>query len=324
MRENRPRVVLGTMTIGGQMNEKDGEAFIRRFLDSGHNELDTAFIYQAGRTEEILGRILKGVDRGRFRVATKAHPRAEGNLKKESVIRQLDTSLTRLGVDRVDLFYLHMPDPKTDFADTLDGLEKLHGQNKFVEWGLSNYAAWEVVHIRHLCGERNLPVPAVYQGMYNPITRSVEDPELLPCAQALGFRFYAYNPMAGGFLSGKHKSFEQIPDAGRFSGNPQYQERYWKKSSFEALERLRRACNEEGIPMAAAALRWMMHHSRLTAKDGVIIGASRMAHLEANLQACAAPELPETVVAGFTEAWEITRSSCPAYARYFGREIPAL
>ena len=318
-----PRVILGTMTIGGQMDENEGRAFVLRFLDSGHTELDTAFIYQSGRTEEMLGRILKDVDRGEFQVATKAHPRADGNLKKETVIKQLDTSLNRLGLDYVDLFYLHMPDPKTDINDTLDGLAHLYEQQKFHELGLSNYAAWEVVNIRNLCAERRLPAPSVYQGLYNPITRLVEGPELLPCTHALNLRFYAYNPMAGGFLSGKHVTFDQVPSDGRFGDNPQYQARYWKESNFSAIGAIRAACEKEGIPMAAAALRWMMHHSQLNADDGVIIGASRMEHLEANLKSCDEPDLPENVVESFMEAWKITRLDCPPYARYFGSEIPA-
>ena len=130
---------------------------------------------------------------------------------------QLETSLKRLQLDKVKLFYLHAPDTATPLVDTLTGVKKLHEEGKFEELGLSNYPAWEVAHVYHLCDKMGMVKPTVYQGMYNGITRQVEM-ELFPCLRRLGMRFLAYNPLAGGLLTGKHR-FDADPDQGRFKGN---------------------------------------------------------------------------------------------------------
>jgi len=311
-----PRVVLGTMTFGGQVDEKSADRILGLFLDAGHRELDTAFSYCEGRTEEILGRILTPERRARTVVATKANPWSPAGLKPERVIEQVETSLRRLRTEAVDILYLHAPDLKTPIEQTLEACFTLHRQGKFRELGLSNYAAWQVADIGRLCERRGWMLPLVYQGMYNLATRDVER-ELFPCVRAFGLRFYAYNPLAGGLLAGKYADPEKAPESGRFHNNEMYQNRYWKKPYFEALERLRAACREAGVSMAEAAHRWLTHHSRMAgrARDAVIVGVSSAEHLEANLADCAAGPLPEPVEKACDETWQIARPDCPQYFR---------
>ena len=121
--ESPPKCILGTMTFGKQVDEATADQMLGLFLDTGHNELDTAYIYADGVTEEILGRILSPERWQQIYLATKANPWEEGGLQPESVRSQLETSLQRLKTDSVDLFYLHSPDLKTPIESTLEACQ---------------------------------------------------------------------------------------------------------------------------------------------------------------------------------------------------------
>jgi len=311
-----PGVVLGTMTFGQQVEEAAAAEMVEGFFARGGVELDTAYVYSEGRSEEILGRLLKGRARDSYRVATKAAPQVTGRLDAESVTMQLETSLKRMQLESVDLFYLHLPDLDTPIEKTLDACAGLHRRGLFEALGLSNYAAWQVADIVHTCRREGWPVPAVYQGMYNAITRDVER-ELFPCLRALGLSFYAYNPLAGGVLSGRYEWRAIAPDEGRFREYGFYVDRYWKESYVTAAAEVARACEGRGIAEAAAALRWLARDSMLKASagDAVIIGASKLDHAEENQVACGAAPVPECVSAAFDNAWEAARADCPKYFR---------
>nr|XP_035163858.1 aflatoxin B1 aldehyde reductase member 2 isoform X2 [Callithrix jacchus] len=223
-RASPPRVatVLGTMEMGRRMDPPASAAAVRAFLERGHAELDTAFMYSDGQSETILGGLGLGLGGGdcRVKIATKANPWDGKSLKPDSVRSQLEMSLKRLQCPRVDLFYLHAPDHGTPVEETLRACHQLHQEGKFVELGLSNYAAWEVAEICTLCRSNGWILPTVYQGMYNATTRQVET-ELFPCLRHFGLRFYAYNPLAGGLLTGKYKYEDKDgkQPVGRFFGN---------------------------------------------------------------------------------------------------------
>uniref|UniRef100_A0A3Q2WZ53 Aflatoxin B1 aldehyde reductase member 4-like n=1 Tax=Haplochromis burtoni TaxID=8153 RepID=A0A3Q2WZ53_HAPBU len=188
-----PVSLLGTMGFGGRADAEQSLEMVKAFLDRGHNQVDTAFMYVDGKSETIIGgmNLPKTVS-----IATKANPWDGKTLKPESVRSQLETSLQRLRTDCVDLFYLHAPDHQNPIEDTLRACNDLHKEGKFKELGLSNYVSWEVAEIVCICRHNNWIVPTVYQGMYNATTRQVET-ELLPCLRYYGMRFYAYNPLAG-------------------------------------------------------------------------------------------------------------------------------
>ena len=309
-----PGLILGTMTIGTQVDEGAADRMIGLFLEAGYREIDTARLYGKGATEELLGRVLTGGRRQQLFLATKANPWTEGGLSPASVRGQLEASLRALQTDAVDLFYLHAPDSKTPIETTLAACQELYREGKFRELGLSNFAAWQVADIWHLCQDHNWVRPTVYQGRYNAITRDVE-PELFPALRALGLRFCAFNPLAAGLLTGKHLAREQHPVAGRFAILTTYLDRYWKKSYFDAVDRLRSLCAENQLAMADSALRWGLFHSQLSAlrRDGVIVGASSPEQLTTNLQSARRPHLPEKILSAYDQAWELTRSDCPRY-----------
>ncbi|XP_071350601.1 aflatoxin B1 aldehyde reductase member 3 [Trachinotus anak] len=318
----RPVTLLGTMAFGGRADAEQSLEMVQAFLGRGHKQLDTAFMYVDGKSETVIGgmNLPKTVS-----IATKANPWDGKTLKPESVRSQLETSLQRLRTDCVDLFYLHAPDHQNPIQDTLRACNELHKEGKFKEFGLSNYASWEVAEIVCICRHNNWIAPTVYQGMYNATTRQVET-ELLPCLRNYGMRFYAYNPLAGGLLTGKYhyEDKEGSQPAGRFFGNSwaaAYRDRYWKESHFHAIEVVLKALEmvygSEKPTLTSAAMRWMYHHSQLKGDlgDGVLIGMSSMEQLQQNLTAAEEGPLDERVVTAFSEAWNLVAHECPNYFR---------
>jgi aflatoxin B1 aldehyde reductase len=312
---NVPRVIFGTMNFGRQLDEAAADRMLGLFLDLGYEEIDTAHNYADGQAEEILGRILTPERRSKVYLATKVNPFDGGNLRPESIAKQLEASLRRLRTDSVDLLYLHAPDLKTPIEVTLEACGRLFKEGKFRALGLSNYASWQVADSWHLCRQEGWVAPSVYQGMYNAITRDVER-ELFPAIRNFGIRFYAYNPLAGGLLTGRYMQISEEPKDGRFKLQRIYVERYWKKSYFEALEMIRNASAEAGLSMARAALLWILQGSSLNSRgrDGVILAASSLEQWETNLESLSG-ELPAKVAEAIDRAWERTRPECPQYFR---------
>ena len=310
------KAILGTMTFGDQVDEKTAEKMLNLFVERGGVEVDTAFKYAEGRTEEILGKIITPSLRQKVLIATKANPQSEAGFKPEGVMKQVEISLKRMNCDYADLLYLHFPDLGIPIETTLEACQKLYEQGKIKTLGLSNYAAWQVVDIRHICKNKSWVKPVVYQGMYNALTRDV-DRELMPALRSTGMSFYAYNPLAGGLLTGKHIPKEAPSQNTRFTVMPFYQDRYWKDTYFQSIDAAKKACEKEGLPMTEGALRWLKHHSMLDGgqNDGIIIGASKMEQLEMNLSIVfEGGPLPQSVVDTFDEAWE---AACPVCPRYF-------
>ena len=309
------KAILGSMTFGEQADRDTAASMLKMFVGAGYDEVDTAHTYVDGKTEALLGELIDDQQRQSIRIATKVNPWNDDGLKPAQVHQQFEQSLERLQTDAVDLLYLHAPDLDTPIADTLRACHELHQQGRFREFGLSNYASWQVAEIAELCRHHGWMPPTVYQGLYNALTRGVE-PELFPCLRNYGIRFYAYNPLAGGLLSGKYTSIDALPEDGRFGIRTNYRERYWKQDYFSVLEAFSAACADAGIEPAAAALRWLAHHSQLDATkgDGVILGASRIEQLEENLAAMEQPPLDDAIVEVLDRGWEVTR---PDSFRYF-------
>ncbi|KAF6738784.1 Aflatoxin B1 aldehyde reductase member 2 [Oryzias melastigma] len=281
--EVKPVTVLGTMAFGGRADAEQSREMVKTFLGRGHKHLDTAFMYMDGKSEAIIGdmELPKAVS-----IATKANPWDGKTLKAESVRSQLETSLQRLRSSCVDLFYLHAPDHQNPIQDTLRACNELHKEGKFKELGLSNYASWEVAEIVCICRHNNWVVPTVYQ-------------------------FYAYNPLAGGLLTGKYhyEDKDGSQPAGRFFGNSwaaAYRDRLW-----------RRQYGSEKPSLTSAAIRWMYHHSQLKGDlgDGVILGMSSIEQLKQNLDAAEEGPLDQRVVDAFKDAWNLVAHECPNYFR---------
>jgi aflatoxin B1 aldehyde reductase len=310
----RPIVALGAMTFGGQTSAADAGRMLGMFLDAGHNWVDTAYMYTGGKSERILGRLLRGARREKVYLATKAHPSAAAEntkgLTPAAIRSQLETSLKRLKMDYVDLLYLHAPDNSTPLEVTLAACEELRSEGKLCEVGLSNYASWQVTEAVSICHQNGWEPPTVYQGMYNAITRLIEE-ECLPACRHFGVKFLAYNPLAGGLLTAKYETVTDLPSAGRFA-NEIYQKRFWKTAYFEAIETAKQVSDRAGVPLADAAIRWLMRHSMT---DGILLGASKIKHLEQNLNACNTKRLSPSLIRALDKAWEIAKPACQRYFR---------
>ena len=181
------KIVLGTMNFGPQLDLEASRTMVNAFLATGGRELDTAYVYNDGTTENYLGEILPGLNPSDYEVATKVHPRITGKLDRETIMMEFTESLRRMKRDRVDLLYFHFPDGKTPIDEALETIAELHRQGKIKELGLSNYPAWQVIDIAYKCDRIGCPRPTVYQGMYNALCRNVE-PELFPAIRSLGMR----------------------------------------------------------------------------------------------------------------------------------------
>lgn len=297
----------------------------QRFLASGCTQIDTARIYSGGDTEPMLGRVLKddSLAGSAIVLGTKAHPSQPGGLSAEGIRSQLDASLKALEVNKIDVFYLHQPDPEHDLRESLECVQDLIKEGKFAKYGLSNYSALELERCCAMCVEHGWSLPSFFQGLYNPLNRLAED-ELLPVLRRYNVSFVAYNPLAAGLLTGKHKAGGEVL-AGRFKNNPNYLPRFYTDANFKALEAIQKACGEHGLGMVPATYSWMLRHSKLDASlgDGLLLGASSPSQLEENLEAClSAPELPAAVLEAFDGAWGPCREGAFPFWRSYSKDQP--
>ncbi|MCZ6797110.1 MAG: aldo/keto reductase [Gammaproteobacteria bacterium] len=308
--------ILGTMTFGDQVDQDTAQSMLDVFFASGKHELDTAYEYCDGRTEEMLGVLLPPTKRKGVYIASKVNPWNDEGLQPEGIRKQFAEILQRLGRDNIDLLYLHSPDLETPVVETLECCFELYQQGKFRDFGLSNYSSWQVAEVVEICRRNGWMEPTVYQGMYNALTRDVER-ELFPCLRNYGISFNAYNPLAGGLLTGKYRSLDDSPDSGRFSDKKNYQGRYWKQDYFEVLQKLGEACKEHGLTPTQAAMSWLVNHSLLDSEqgDGIILGVSKIEHLKANMAACKHAPLDQAILDILDQGWEIIKPNCFRYFR---------
>jgi aflatoxin B1 aldehyde reductase len=192
---------------------------------------------------------------------------------------------------------------------------------------MSNYHESEVERAMQLCMDNGWTCPSVYQGLYNPLNRRVEE-GLLPILRKHNIEFVAYNALAAGLLTGKHSRSHESGEvlAGRFRNNPNYLPRFYTDSNFAALDTIEQSL-PPGMTLIEASYQWLMRHSQLTASDGVLLGASSLEQLDCNLSACAriaeADPLPQATLDAFEQAWQICKEAGAfPYWRSFSKDHP--
>jgi 1-deoxyxylulose-5-phosphate synthase len=308
------RLALGTMTFGSQVDEQTAASMVEACLDQGVNFIDTANVYNAGASETILGRVLRR-KRDKVVLATKVGIKmAEGpydkGLSAAAIAKGIEHTLRRLQTDYVDLYYLHQPDYNVPLDESLQALQRLVDSGKVRQVGASNYASWQICQMLWIAESNGWrPIRAV-QPMYNVITRGIEQ-ELLPCCKEFALATVAYNPLAGGLLTGKQTAAAPLTGS-RFDRMPAYRDRYWHAASFEAVQDLAAAARVENRTPTSLALSWLLHH---TPVDCVLIGASRMEHLKENLDAARLPALSPETLAVCEGVWSRIRGVQPQYNR---------
>ncbi|KAA1472011.1 Aldo/keto reductase [Dentipellis sp. KUC8613] len=323
MSKSALNIVMGAMTFGAPGKEgarvhdlKDVEAILDVFQKHGHTEIDTARVYAGGTSEEYLGKI-DWQGRG-LKMETKLYPNTNPNLAgsidvikhtPEGLRLHLDRSLKALNTDKLEMWYLHGPDRSVPYEVTLKTVNELYKEGKFNRFGISNYMAWEVAEMVLICRTNGWIQPTAYQGIYNAIHRSVE-PELFPCLRKFGISFYEFNPLGGGFFTGRYRSLnDEVEPGSRFDPNKgqgqNYRKRYWKEPYFKALAEIQAVSDKHNLTMAEVALRWISHHSLMKREfgDSVLIGASSVEHIEQNLIDLEKGPLPDEVLSVLDEAW---------------------
>jgi len=289
------RLCLGTMTFGLQCDEPASDAILDRAAEGGIDFLDSSDAYPLGgdlstrgRTEEILGRWLRG-KRDRWIVATKCFaptgpaPFDAGNSRKH-IMSAVEASLRRLQTDYIDLYQLHGYDLNTPIDETLGALDDLVHSGKVRYVGCSNFLTYQLVRAVGRTETLGLARLDSVQPRYNLLFRQIER-EMLPYCGEEGIGVIPYNPIAGGLLSGKHNRSAPPPEGGRFTLGPAgaaYQDRYWHEREFETVEILRQLADKAGVSLVTLSVAWVIANPAITAP---IIGASRPDQLDASLAA---------------------------------------
>jgi aryl-alcohol dehydrogenase-like predicted oxidoreductase len=282
------RICMGTMTFGGQADERESHRMLDLCSDHGIDFYDTANMYNAGAAEEIFGSWLaaRRGRRQRLVLASKVRyqvgddPSTLG-LSRRVILRELDRSLARLQTDYLDIYYLHAPDYHTALDETLHTMDTLVRSGRVRAIGMSNYGAWQMTDAIRLGERRGWAIPSIVQPMYNLISRAIED-EILPCCRHFDLSVAAYNPLAGGLLTGKHRKGSEPEPRGRFGSNPFYHERYWHGPHFDAVKDLGEAASAAGRSLIGLSLSWLLDRPDV---DCIILGASSLEQLQINLAA---------------------------------------
>lgn len=288
------RVCLGTMTFGFQIDEATSVRIMDTAADAGVTFFDTANVYplgggeeRVGRTEEIVGRWLKG-KRERFVLATKAvgkmgpSPWDQGASRKH-LLDAIDASLKRLDTDYVDLYQLHSDDRDTPLDETLEALDVIVRSGRARYIGVSNFLAYRLSRALGRADALRLSRFVSVQPRYNLLFRQIER-ELLPLADEEGLAVIPYNPLAGGLLSGKHRR-DAPPPEGRFTvgtAGAMYQARYWHEREFDTIEALKKLAADAGMSLPTIAVAWVLANNTVTS---AILGASRPEQLSDTLAA---------------------------------------
>ena len=279
------KLCLGTMTFGHQCNEEQSVSILNAAKDHGFTFIDTADVYPIGdmtsgygATEEILGRWLTG-QRDNFIVATKCYAPTgpnkwdQGNSRK-NIIRAAEASLRRLKTDYIDLYQLHFYDDRVSHDESLSALDDLVRSGKVRYIGCSNYLAYQLATALGRSDVNKWERFASVQPRYNMLFRENER-ELLPLCAEQGLAVIPYNPLAGGFLTGKHQKGAPTADTRFTIGGgtaERYQERYWQDQMFATLDALRGIAAEADMTVAQLAIAWQFTRPTITSP---IIGASK-------------------------------------------------
>ncbi len=314
-----PALCLGTMTFGLQVDEKVSFSILDKAADNRLNFLDTADAYPLGgtaetlgETEAIIGRWIK--QRGRrddLVIATKCfaptgrRPNNRG-LSRHHIIASIEASLRRLQTDYVDIYQSHGFDPDVPIEESLRAFDDLVTAGKVRYAACSNYPAWRLADAIATAERLGMAGYTSVQPRYNLLYREIET-ELLPLVRHHGLGVLVYNPLAGGFLSGKYKP-GQDPEAGtRFTlgtAADRYQARYWHDSQFQAVESLKAIVEGMDLSMVSVSVAWVLRQPGVTS---AIIGASRPEQLDANLNALNIEFNDELLEACDAAWWQLPR-----------------
>jgi aryl-alcohol dehydrogenase-like predicted oxidoreductase len=284
---------LGTMTFGNESDEKVSHAQLDRFVEAGGTFIDTADVYTHGESESIVGRwladrpadVTEGVvlaTKGRF--AMTPDPNGAG-LSNRHLTRALDASLTRLGVDAIDLYQAHAWDAHTPLDETLRTMDSFVRAGKIRYYGFSNFLGWQLTKAVHLARALGLAEPVTLQPQYSLLVREIEW-EIVPAAQDAGIGLLPWSPLGGGWLSGKYQRGQRPTGATRLGDDPERGMEAWDRRgtdrTWNVIDAVQTVAESRGVSMAEVALSWLTDRPGVTS---TILGARTLDQLNVNLKA---------------------------------------
>ncbi len=287
---------LGAMMFGawGEPDHDVSTGIIHRALDAGINVIDTADVYSRGESEEIVGKALKG-RRDDVVLATKFHgpmdvamgepggdPNQRGNSRRW-IVREVESSLRRLQTDWIDLYQVHRPDTGTDDDETLAALTDLQRQGKIRAFGSSTFPAYRMVEDQWISEKRGLGRFVTEQPPYSLLNRGIER-DVLPVAEKYGMGVLPWSPLAGGWLTGRFRKGQDVPQTNRAKMMPARFDTSdpANQAKLEAVEQLAVLAEQSGLSLIHLALAFVIQHPAVTAP---IIGPRTMEQLETQLGA---------------------------------------
>jgi len=262
-------ICLGTMMFGDRCDEATAGRIVAAAAEAGINFIDTADVYAEGESERIVGRLI-AVERNRWVLATKAgnpmgrDPNRTG-LGRKWLLRAIDDSLSRLGTDHVDIFYLHKPDPGTPIEESLGAVADIVAAGKARYFGVSNFRGWEHAEIVRLCDEIGLARPVVSQPYYNAMNRTPEV-EVLPACGHYGIGVVPYSPLARGVLTGKYDPDAAPPEGSRAGRqDARMLETEFRRESLLHAQQIKVRAEARGMTAGQFALNWLLANRLVSA-----------------------------------------------------------
>ena len=247
-----PGYAFGCMQFGDKADEIASQQMYEACRAAGIVHFDTAHVYTGGASETLLGKLAKA-ERDDVFIATKAS--YTGGASRETILSSFDESRKRLGMDAVDLLYMHRWDDDTPLEETFEALAELKASGKIRHIGVSNYAAWQVMKAQAVAARFDVRID-VLQPMYN-LTKRQAEVEILPMCASEGIQAVPYSPLGGGLLTGKYAS----GGTGRLTENDRYASRYRLEAMHETAARLTGLAADMGHHPATLAVAWAARHA---------------------------------------------------------------
>jgi len=276
------------LTYGGYVDARQAEATIDMAYELGINSFDTANVYGRGESERIVGKALSKYPRSSFVLATKVRgpmgdlPNQEG-LSRKHIMEQCEASLTRLGMEYIDIYYCHYPDSETSWDETLCAMNDLVRQGKVLYIGISNMSAQHINEVIQITEKRGMQPIVANQPLYNLFANEIEQ-EIIPLCDRNGIGQVVYSPLAQGVLTGKYSTASETSASSRLSDKEGRQAvQHWlKDENLIKAKKLQQIANEYGLTLSQLAIAWTLRHSNVSS---AIIGASRPSQVEENCRA---------------------------------------
>ncbi len=262
-------ICLGVMMFGDRTDEAEAGRIIGSARDAGVNFVDTANQYAGGKSETVLGKLLKG-DRDRWIVASKCgntgRPAPDNeSLSRREITAALDASLKRLGMDHVDIYYFHIDDARTRLEESLAAIGDLIRAGKTRYFGLSNFRGWRIAQAALLCDRLGVPRPVVCQPYYNAMNRMPEV-EVIPASVAFGLGVVPYSPLARGVLTGKYQPGAEPPAESRAARkDKRMMQTEFREESMVLAQKIKAHAEKRGMTAGQFAMNWVLNNRHVSA-----------------------------------------------------------